>query len=348
MHKYRIPKNVGRAIGEAIRCRRIELGMSRQAMATLAGLPLHTVQNWESAGLPVTVDATRLKQLEPALQMQHGYLVCTAAHVRSRVGQIARERRENLGLSCAAVANRIDISEEDYARWEAGSEPASLGHTAQRRWESALDIPTNRLLEKVWRGPQMIASAPPVSLDGFGWDEPIHDLPRWGRELITVPEGATASQTIAMVAHRLADPRAPQTPPGPGSETYELHAQVVAGRYGVSGHGRTALADVGRDAGLSGQRAHQIMRKVLARRQDFVIVAPVFERLSKAAADHLPCPAPRLETLLQPLLGKGLAITDANRFAADLLGNPFLNFETRRVGRKSPSQVIALAPSQCE
>jgi len=62
-------------MGVAIRCRRIDLELSRKALVDRAGVPLHIVHNWEMNGLPATIDAPRLMALATALKREPAWLV---------------------------------------------------------------------------------------------------------------------------------------------------------------------------------------------------------------------------------------------------------------------------------
>ncbi|HEV3430415.1 MAG TPA: helix-turn-helix transcriptional regulator [Paraburkholderia sp.] len=306
-----------RAAGARARARREELGLSREALASLTGLSTSTFGRWETRGIPTYILSREQQAWERALNVSAGWFFeaderAVASDPYVEAGQRASLRRETLGITRRAVAASVGISIEVLARWERVGAPVRIKAAQVAAWEQALKVEPGRLLGKVLPATTVVEKA---------------------RVTISAPD---ARSSIIEVATRVAAARFEAFAPGETRADHErVSARIFAQRYGVDAADGPSLAAIAKCHGIVESRVSQILKALNSVVQGLNINAGVFERIREQAQPHLPCSLYELEVLLRPLLGDGITPEDVNRFCTDVLGKPLFAFAKRRVnGRR--------------
>lgn len=102
-------------IGQRIKNRRLELGLTVDEVATKIGKNRATVYRYESndiEDLPISI----LEPLSKALQTTPGYLMGW-----EDINNLLKERRKEKGLTMKEVASAVGVSEGTVSRWESGN-----------------------------------------------------------------------------------------------------------------------------------------------------------------------------------------------------------------------------------
>lgn len=127
-------------IGDKIRARRHELGLSVDQLATRLGKNRATVYRYENGdieNLPLGI----LTPLAAALETTEGYLIGSI----SVSDNYLTKRRRALGLTQKEIAEMVDVSEATVSRWESG-EIANMRRDRIVAYAKALKVTPNFII----------------------------------------------------------------------------------------------------------------------------------------------------------------------------------------------------------
>lgn len=322
------------AAANRARARREQLGIHRTALARTMGVSLSSLARWEATGITDYSDAGTIRRWEEALSVAPGWIKGAkprkadkdtvsdkSVDQNAAAGIRARGRRESLGLSRAVVALRIGVTQKTLAMWECQGLPTRLPLPIAKRWEQSLSLEEGSLIVY---GPKDVS-----------------------RREIECREPQTAREVIESVANALASTPSPESPgarrkSGPREHTARK-ATLFMQRYGVDAEFGTTFKAIGDRNGITESRVCQIMGVLLGRTKSIEITAPIFKQILDAARPHLPCVQEHLQDILLPLLGPGLSLEGATRFASDLMQQPLFEF----IHRTTPTgtEVIVYDPA---
>lgn len=310
-----------RQAGIRARTRREELGLSREALATLTGISGSVLSRGETRGIPSYLADRERQAWEEALNVPAGWFfeldeIAVLGDPYVEAGQRASVQREMLGITRRAVAAHLGISIRTLANWERLGAPSRIKGAQVVAWERALKV------EPGWLLGTKSSTAESVE------------------KTLLRSAAPDASSAILEIADRLATARFETFAPGKVRDDKErVSAAILSQRYGVDPTLRISLAAIAERHGIVESRVSQILKALNTTAQGFNIEATAFERIREKAQLHLPCPLHELEIVLRPLLGRGLAVESANRFSADILGSPLFAFAKRQVNGRLESFV---------
>ncbi|WP_321919648.1 helix-turn-helix domain-containing protein [Paraburkholderia tropica] len=308
-----------RQAGIRARMRREELGLSRQALATLSGISGFVLRRGETRGIPRYLADRERQAWEKALNVPAGWLLeldemAVPGDPYAEAGQRANARREMLGITRRAVAAYLGISIRTLANWERIGAPSRIKGAQIVAWERALKVAPGWLLGTESSAAESVEKTLLRSM---------------------APD---ASSAILEIVKCIATARFETFAPGEvRDDKVRVSATILSQRYGGDPTVRMSLAAIAERHGIVESRVSQILKALNTTAQRFNIEASAFERIRAKAKLHLPCPLHELEVVLHPLLGGGLAVETVNRFSTDILGSPLFAFAKRQVNGRLES-----------
>ena len=117
-------------IGENIKSRRLELGLSLNDIAKSIGVSKSTVFDWEAGNIKEITGFNKISLLAKALDVKPSFfikdwsppLVKEFLHITPELGERIKNKREELSLTQKQLAEKVKVTEETIANWEKGSD----------------------------------------------------------------------------------------------------------------------------------------------------------------------------------------------------------------------------------
>lgn len=306
-------------LGQRVEQRRRALKLTLVDVATTLQIKYATIWRWEKR-LPEIPRSDKEKLWEQALHVPSGWIRDISIPTPDprlspnwvdyiALGRRAHERRLELGISGATVSRRIGLSLCRFYLWERSLPIATRGKV-ERRLEKALMVPEGWL--------RNVAIPTPIP--------PGRILPNGpARYDLTAYSPKTVAEEIRLSAMLLAQGNARFL-----VQSYEklagnekMRATLFASRYGVNGPNNVTLQSCGDIYGLTRERVRQIIKLMKSQAHCATIVAPIIATLKELVENTSITSVSELESTQRALLGKRLSLTDAKRFAVEILGTRF-------------------------
>lgn len=234
------------------------------------------------------------------------------------LSQLARAQREMLGLSVVEVARVIGINPLTLRNWEKRF-PRRLNLDRRAKWETALRVAAGWL--QAWPAPlSSDGRVHRIAGDDQGASHPQTQMLK--RPALT--EGSVAQEIRAIGAWLSRRKLVNRTPNLGSLSTIERRtAEIFAQRYGVAGHDRSTLQDIGNEFGLTRERVRQILDRTLERAQGTQFEAPQLQALGKEIQSLLPIGLEEADAHFRARLGESLSLRTVDIFAREVLGRSF-------------------------
>ncbi len=215
------------------------------------------------------------------------------------LGERAATRRRELKLSRVAVAGAVGVCELTLRKWEESLPTTNRGQK-EDRWEAALHVPRGWLRNGA-------ATTP---------------MPHLKTLDLTNESLASVTEEIRAVAAWLTRASERSRSPHVNSltEAEQRRAIMFAERYGVAGSDGVILQVIGKHFGLTRERVRQVVDVMTARANGITFVLPCLSLLRTAATQMTAISVSEFESTYRALLGPMLSLSDADRFARELLG----------------------------
>lgn len=236
-----------------------------------------------------------------------------------RLGQRARERRDELSLTRNEVAGRLKISAMNLLQWERSLPRAR--RAAEAEWEQILHVPSGWL-----RDTKLIASPP----------APFPELT--DVSAITVADEMRSVCSWFSRKNRYHRTTKYESLLGPERRTVD----IMLHHYGVFGESASTLQHMADRLRITRERVRQIGEEFTSNLDEDIGELSAFAQLRVAIQDYLPCKVSELEDRFRSLLGESLTINGADAFAREVLGRSIVRIITKPANMQGHTTPMAV------